>query len=548
MLAAWARRSWQAEAGAAAAVAGRRLLATAKPIFVCSNCKKTSLQFKGMCPACGEYNSFKEHLAPAPASASAKAIDREKQRWVPAASSTPSSTAGSRSEPANYFSALEVASSTEPDRLKFDDPELTRVFGGGLVMGSVVLLSGSPGIGKSTLALQLADLVSQKLPEGKKLLYVSGEESVQQIGMRTKRLRGSGAEVKLQFDRVDIFNESNLTKVMEMFYPGCEHAALVIDSVQAVFMQDSESDAGGVNQIRACATAAVRLAKASKIPVILIGHITKSGDIAGPQLLSHIVDVVLFFDGDPIGPHRWLSATKNRFGANEVGVFEMTDAGFVPLAEGSKTFVSESGLSMPAGVTWAVSGSSGQNASSSTPHQGSRFLLSEVQILTNPIPTGEGGQRARRVKASGISLDRVEWLSAVLVKHVRGMEILDRSDIFINVVGGLHLNDRGCDLSLALALASARFGRELKWPQIGSRSGVGFVGEIGLAGDVRMPRALGSRINAANKAGLARIIVPQRWEDELKGHAGFQGLEIVGVGSLTEVVDLCLVNPKTVVE
>lgn len=249
-----------------------------------------------------------------------------------------------------------------------------------------------------------------------------------------------------------------------------------------------------------------------------------------------MVDVVLFFDGDPIGPHRWLSATKNRFGANEIGVFEMTDSGFVPLAEGSKTFVSE-GL-IPAGVTWAVSGTS--SSSSAAPHQGSRFVLSEVQILTNPIPPGEGAQRSRKVKSSGISLDRVEWLSAVLVKHVQGMEILDRSDIFINVVGGLHLNDRGCDLSLAIAMSSARLGRALKWPVNGSRSGVAFMGEVGLTADVRMPRALPSRLSAANKAGLAQVIVPRRWEEELKGGPGFPDLDIVAVDNLSQVVDLCL--------
>jgi DNA repair protein RadA/Sms len=272
--------------------------------------------------------------------------------------------------------------------------------------------------------LQIADYISHQLPNNKRVLYVSAEESAQQIAMRVKRLK-SGDQ---PFDKVDVMNEANLSLVLDSFNLQSPHGALIVDSIQAVFMQNTEAEVGGVTQIRTCATACVRLAKASQVPIILIGHVTKSGDVAGPQLLAHVVDVVLYFDshGDVDSQYRWLTSTKNRFGPNETGVFQMTDVGCVPLSENSKSFTSQKpdDEGLPDGATWVFSNQAGSGTSST------RFVLGEIQVLTSRIPSGDGGQRARKIKTSGITFDRVEWLGAVLSKHCTGMEVLDRFVLF----------------------------------------------------------------------------------------------------------------------
>jgi DNA repair protein RadA/Sms len=258
-------------------------------------------------------------------------------------------------------------------------------------------------------------------------------------------------------------------------------------------------------------------------------------------MLEHLVDVVLYFEGDSASSEvRWLHCHKNRFGPNEVGVFQLMDNGLIPLSENSLSFVSShSNGKVPQGVAWCVTSQAGH---------GSRFVIAEVQALTNPIHVygGESGgivSRPRKLKSSGVSLERIDWLSAVIAKHVEGGKALNQSDLFINVVGGLFSNDRGNDLGFAIAMASAVLNKELIWPNRDDRIGVAFVGEIGLTGDIRSVSGMWSRVNSANKAGLATIVVPKRWWDDHKHEKKSQvdgDIDILAVESLSEAVSLCL--------
>jgi DNA repair protein RadA/Sms len=275
----------------------------------------------------------------------------------------------------------------------------------------------------------------------------------------------------------------------------------------------------------------------------IYSHVTKSGDVAGPKMLEHLVDVVLYFDGDSSTSEvRWLHCHKNRFGPNEVGVFQLMDNGLVPLSENSLSFVSSHpNGEVPQGVAWCVTSQGGQ---------GSRFVVAEVQALTNTVHMfgSEGGgmvMRPRKTKSSGVSLERIEWLTAVIAKHVIGGKVLNQSDLFINVVGGLFSNDRGNDLAFAIAMASSALGKELIWPKKGSRVGIALVGEIGLTGDVRPANSMWSRINSASKSGLAKIVVSQRWWKEHRTERKSDiddDIDILPVESLNEAVTLCLVG------
>lgn len=267
---------------------------------------------------------------------------------------------------------------------------------------------------------------------------------------------------------------------------------------------------------------------------------TKSGDVAGPRLLEHLVDVVLYFDGENSGSDiRWLHSHKNRFGANEVGVFHLTDAGLIPMAESNLSYVSHVD-SIPEGVAWCVT---------TQGTQGSRFVVAEIQALTNPIHgSGDFGSRPRKTKTSGVPMERIEWISAVLAKHVPGGKVLNQSDLFLNVIGGLHTSDRGNDLAFAMAMASSALGRDVAWPVKGKRRGIAFIGEVGLTGDIRPAHAMWSRINAAAKAGLAQIAVPSRWWEESGKDKTNQNqeIEIIGVESLRDTVARCLSAPEKV--
>jgi DNA repair protein RadA/Sms len=349
--------------------------------------------------------------------------------------------------------------------------ELARVLGGGIVPGSVILVGGDPGIGKSTLLLQ----ASAQLADGPKpVLYISGEESVHQIKMRADRLG-------LQQSGLYVVAEVSLDQILghiEQLGP----RLVVVDSIQAISSEELESSAGSVSQVKACATALLRLAKANAIPMFLVGHVTKAGAIAGPRVLEHIVDAVLYLEGDRFHTYRLLRGVKNRFGStHEVGVFEMTEQGMVEVANPSEAFLAER-LPNTAGSAIAVT------------MEGTRPLLVEIQALASTTSFGQP-----RRTANGVDFNRLLLLVAVLSKRV-GLRLFDQ-DVFVNVVGGLRISEPAADLALALAIASSFQNRSLP-PDMAA------VGEVGLSGEIRTVSHLSRRLNEAAKLGFSRCIVP----------------------------------------
>ena len=374
------------------------------------------------------------------------------------------------------------------------------MLGGGIVPGSLTLVAGDPGIGKSTLLLHLAADVSSA--EGK-TLYVSGEESPAQVKMRADRLGISGRNLYLL----------SATALGEVFSHLEEHrpALVVLDSVQTIYDESLSSEAGSITQIRECTRTLMEWAKAKSIPIIMSGHVTKGGDIAGPRVLEHIVDVVLYMEGDPVSSWRLLRTNKNRFGStNELGVFEMTDKGLIEVEDPSKAFLSE----RRAGAIGSVIVSA---------LEGSRPLLVEIQALTTPsaLPT------PRRV-ATGIDFNRLLLVCAVVTR--RAGVPLSNQDVIVNVTGGLKLSEPAVDLGLALAIASS-----LRNAPVDSE--VAAIGEVGLSGEVRRVPQLDRRIHEVARLGLKRCLVPG---DERRESGSHQGLDTVPVQTLTQAVRACI--------
>jgi DNA repair protein RadA/Sms len=363
-------------------------------------------------------------------------------------------------------------------RLPVTIGELSRVLGGGIVPGSVVLIGGDPGIGKSTLLLQASAQLAEAdgaLSEARPLvLYVSGEESVHQIKMRADRLG-------LQQPGLYVVSEVLLGQIVahiEQLRP----AMVVVDSIQAISSEELDSAAGSVSQVKACATALLRLAKSSGVPIFVVGHVTKAGAIAGPRVLEHVVDAVLYLEGDRFHAHRLLRTVKNRFGStHEVGVFEMTEEGMIEVTNPSAAFLAER-LPDAAGSSIAVT------------MEGTRPLLVEIQALASTTSFG-----LPRRTANGVDFNRLLLLAAVLSKRV-GLRLHDQ-DIFVNVVGGLRISEPAADLALALAIASSF--RNVPLP-----SDLAAVGEVGLSGELRAVSQLSRRLHEASKLGFSRCIVP----------------------------------------
>jgi DNA repair protein RadA/Sms len=424
-------------------------MAKARTQFVCQTCGATYPKWAGQCRDCGEWNTMVETVV--------------QQRKEPVASRAWMQVSQPQQLPdiqADQFQRVPVANG-----------ELARVLGGGIVPGSVVLVSGDPGIGKSTLLLQ----ASAQLADGPKpVLYISGEESVHQIKMRADRL-------SLQQSGLYVVSEVSLDQILghiEQLGP----RLVVVDSIQAISSEELESSAGSVSQVKACATALLRLAKANAIPMFLVGHVTKAGAIAGPRVLEHIVDAVLYLEGDRFHTYRLLRGVKNRFGStHEVGVFEMTEQGMIEVANPSEAFLAER-LPNTAGSAIAVT------------MEGTRPLLVEIQALASTTSFGQP-----RRTANGVDFNRLLLLVAVLSKRV-GLRLFDQ-DVFVNVVGGLRISEPAADLALALAIASSFQNRSLP-PDMAA------VGEVGLSGEIRTVSHLSRRLNEAAKLGFSRCIVP----------------------------------------
>jgi DNA repair protein RadA/Sms len=446
-------------------------MAKSREIFVCDQCGNESLQWQGLCPACGAGDSLKRVSI---------ARDRPERRALTAATTQPQ--------------LLSEVAQTEDARIPTGLEELDRVLGGGLVLGSVTLLGGDPGIGKSTMLLQASDTLSRAVPT----LYVTGEESLRQVSLRARRLGTAG-------DTLQLLAETSIDTIID-------HArdsrvrVLVIDSIQTMFARDVESSPGSATQVRETAAALVRFAKASGVSVLIIGHVTKEGVIAGPRILEHMVDTVLYFESDAGSRFRLVRAVKNRFGAaNEIGVFAMTEQGLKEVKNPSAIFLSQH--STP------VCGSSVMVA-----REGSRPMLIEVQALTDDAQA----MNPRRVTV-GLEANRLALLLAVLHRH-GGISTAGR-DVFVNVVGGVRISETAADLPAILATVSSMRDRPLP-PRL-----VCF-GELGLAGEIRPVPYGEERLREAAKHGFARAIVPEA----NKPRRPLEGIEVIGVERLADAL------------
>lgn len=454
-------------------------------IYVCQNCGRQERKWLGRCPDCGEYSSFVE----------------EKFRPSPQAVGKVSATGAARIS-TNSFREVKPISYSEIEsqddmRTSSGIAEFDRVLGGGIVAGSLVLIGGSPGIGKSTLVIQVADQLSKN---NTRILYVSGEESERQIKMRGERLN-------LNADNLFLLPETNLEAILgevEKLQPD----ALIVDSIQTVFSPSVESAPGSVSQVREVAGQMMIFAKATGTPVFLIGHVTKEGSIAGPKALEHIVDTVLYFEGDRHHNHRIIRATKNRFGAaNEIGIFEMTGEGLKAVGNPSQVFLQE----RPEGASGSVV---------TVCMEGTRPMLVEVQALVTGTKFGTG-----RRMAQGFDYNRTSLLIAVLEKRV-GLQLAN-DDVFINVAGGLEIDEPAADLGVIAAIASSF--RNLQIPP-----DTAVFGEVGLTGEVRGVLQAEARAREAQTLGFKKLILPA---SNKKGLEKLLGMRVVGVKNLDEALD-----------
>jgi DNA repair protein RadA/Sms len=447
--------------------------------FVCQQCGSTSPKWMGRCPDCGEWNTMVETIV------------ESKER-------SPLSYAMPRSKPQR----LSEVTTDGLERVPLPMPEFSHVLGGGIVPGSMVLIGGDPGIGKSTLLLQVSALMAETLG---KVLYVSGEESVHQMKMRAQRLG-------IATDQLYLLTETNLNLILEHIQE-LGPKAVIVDSIQTVYLDELDSTAGSISQVRECASRLMQVAKGGGVPIFLVGHVTKAGAIAGPKVLEHIVDTVLYLEGDRFHAYRLLRSVKNRFGAtSEVGVFEMGSQGLIEVANPSEAFLAER-LPNAAGSTIAVT------------LEGTRPLLVEVQALASTTSFG-----LPRRTANGVDFNRLLLLTAVLSKRV-GLRLSDQ-DIFVNVVGGLKINEPAADLAIATAIASS-------FKSAPVAADLAIVGEIGLSGELRAVGQLSKRLNEAAKLGFRRCLVPKSFGRQ---EIASDGIEVVGVRSLTEALQVALIN------
>ena len=454
--------------------------------YVCQECGRVAASYMGKCPQCGSFNSMVEEVIHDESSKKTKAVRGLTGRSVP--------------RPIG-----DVTSDAE-DRIHLPIGEFARVLGGGIVPGSIVLVGGDPGIGKSTLMLQMTmEMASQK-----RVLYVSGEESERQIKMRATRLNG---KKELPKDLL-LVTETNLEVILNHINE-VKPELLIIDSIQTVYLSELDSFAGSVSQVRECSSQLRELAKTSGISVFIIGHVTKEGAIAGPRVLEHIVDTVLYLEGDRFQAYRLLRSVKNRFGATaEVGVFEMRQGGLIEVTNPSEAFLAERMINA-AGSSIAVT------------MEGTRPILVEVQGLTSPTQFGN----ARRT-ANGVDFNRLLLISAVLTRRA-GFK-LSEQDIFVNVVGGLQIDEPAADLAIAAAIASS-------WKDVSVKADAVLIGEIGLAGELRMPGQMPARLREAAKLGFKTAIVPKALR---KSEEYPKGIEIVEVRSVSEALNAALKTPN----
>ncbi len=420
-----------------------------KTIFICEKCGHNSYKWLGKCPDCDAWNSFYEDVVAKEDPKKVEALPREVSSLL-------------KSEPAK-------------ERLSTNIQELDRVLGGGIVEGSMILLSGEPGIGKSTLTLTLC---ANLAPKRKNILYISGEESQQQVSLRAQRLN-------IRNENILFLAETNFENILATLQT-LNADFIIIDSIQVIASSVLPSLAGSINQVRFCTESLMNFAKKNNIPIIIIGHVTKDGNLAGPRILEHLVDAVLFIEGERFQNFRIIRGLKNRFGStNEIGIFEMTDQGLKEISNASKLFL-EGRKADSFGSAIAAT------------LEGTRPILIEIQALTNITPFGYP-KRA----ASGFDLNRLQLLIAVIQKHLHLN--LSNQDVYINIVGGLKVSEPAIDLAVIMAIISS-------FKKTALPADCVYTGEVGLSGELRSVHQLAKRINEAEKIGFKEIIIPQTSE------------------------------------
>ncbi len=455
-----------------------------KTVFQCQQCGAESPKWMGKCPSCDQWNTMVETVVTAVSQAAQRA--------------TLAPGAGAPQE-------LSAVSTVNAPRIALASGEFNRVLGGGIVPGSLVLIGGGPGIGKSTLLLQTAAI----LAASGRILYVSGEESALQLKLRAQRLNVEGRNLL-------VLSETDLETVMahmEQIRP----RLVIIDSIQTVFLQDLGSAAGSVGQVRECTLRLMRWAKDTGIPVLIAGHVTKDGAIAGPRVLEHMVDVVLYLEGESFSAFRVLRGVKNRFGStNEVGVFEMTDKGLEDVNDPSRAFLGERSEGAPGSAVVPTM-------------EGSRPLLLEVQALVSPTVFSPP-----RRTGNGIDFNRLLVVTAVLSRRL-GLS-LSTQDIMVNVVGGLKVSEPAVDLAMALAIASSMRDTPV-------RPGLVAAGEVGLSGELRSVGQMQRRIAEAENLGFRVFLAPKQALARFKGKGQ---IELAGVSTLSEAIRYALPSRQRV--
>lgn len=449
-----------------------------KTVFFCTNCGNETHQWMGKCPSCGAWNTMTEHVE--------KDVPISRGACKPVgATHTPK--------------LLTEVQSGDEQRFSTGMSELDRVLGGGAVKGSLVLVGGAPGIGKSTLLLQICD----DLCRGRKVLYVSGEESENQIKMRADRLRVGGASL---YVLAETEMDEIIRTVNEM-----QPDVLIADSIQTLYAAENSSTPGSISQVKDCTMALMQLSKSQGITVFVVGHVNKEGAIAGPKVLEHMVDCVLYFEGERNGPYRLLRAAKNRFGStNEIGVFEMIDTGLKEIPNPSEMLLAGRPKGAP-GTCVACA------------MEGTRPILAEVQALIS-----KSTANMPRRTTDGFDYNRAILLLAVLEK--RGAMKMSECDAFINVIGGLNIDEPGSDLPVVLAAASSY--RDIAIP-----NELAAIGEIGLTGEIRSVSNMEQRLNELHRLGFEKCIIPRRGTEKLKAP---NDLEVLRVRNIREAIELIL--------
>ena len=450
----------------------------AKTLFYCTDCGNELPKWAGQCPACRAWNTIVEQPAEKPA-----------KRSGPVKGGSVTGVAVNRPRP------MKEIETTDELRFATGMGELDRVLGGGAVKGSLVLVGGAPGIGKSTLMLQICD----NLCRFAKVLYVSGEESERQIKLRAERLKVRGEELYLLAET----NLENLVDAVHQLQPD----VLIVDSIQTLYHGDVTSAPGSVSQVKECTLTLMQLAKGENITVFVIGHVNKEGAIAGPKVLEHMVDCVLYFEGERHMAYRILRAAKNRFGAtNEIGVFEMEDGGLAEVPNPSEAMLAGRPANAPGTCVTCVM-------------EGARPVLAEIQALVVPSSLGT----PRRV-SNGIDYSRSMLLLAVLEK--RGGLMVGGCDAYLNVIGGLYLEEPAADLAAILALVSSFRDKPLPYD-------LAAIGEVGLTGELRAASALGQRLSEVKRLGFTKCMIPKRTQGKL---AAPDGLELIQVSNIREAM------------